>query len=103
MEFIIGLIVLWFIYWVLTKKKRRNKAIDDVLVEAIMRNGGIRVTHIYWESFCSYAVDYGATVYEDNKYDQMLYRFTRTINGIQLYIEFAKGHDGSVLVLTQIQ
>lgn len=104
MEFVIGAIVLWLIYLALTIRKRREKHIRAVIAYSII-NGGtdVRINHIYWESFCSFAVDHGAIVYEDSKFDQDLYRFHLPVEGGLVYVEFARGFDRkSVIVSAQV-
>jgi len=96
MEWIIGIIVLWIVWKLLTSKSRRELVIKQIIVDAyIHHEGEIVYSKIYWEAAKRYAEDHGATI--DKYFDEDSFNYDTYINEVKVHVYIARDSSGYAL------
>jgi hypothetical protein len=93
MEWIIGIIVLWIAWKLLTSKYRRELAMKQIIVDAyIHHESEIVYSKIYWEAAKRYAEDHGATI--DEYFHEDSFNYDTYINKVKVHVYIAKDSSG---------
>ena len=96
MEWIIGIIVLWIAWRLLTSKYRRELAMKQIIVDAyIHHESDIVYSKIYWEAAKRYAEDHGATI--DKYFDEDSFNYDTYINEVKVHVYIARDSSGYAL------
>lgn len=100
MEFIFWGILAFVVYMWITRKKRRDTAIQKVILQSLISERTVATNKIFWESFCGYAMDNGGGEHlspweKKNPYSQIAwFLYAEPVVNGQVYtikISFLKG------------